>query len=109
VPPPHNPLQKWSTYNSASLLLRFNPTGETTKYPKLFGNLASKSLCLFRNSLGLTKTARAPLGRCTSVEMSKIDYSIGNWLGLFVMIVRTKVVRQTPNVSAISTIGETKS
>src|ERR1700722_15499352 len=42
---------EWSTYNSASLLLRFNPTGETTKYPKLFRNLASKSQSRFVCSL----------------------------------------------------------
>lgn len=63
-PPPHNPPQKWSMYSSASVFLRFSPTCETTKYPKLFGNLASKSFVLVHKmSLGLTKTARAPLGR----------------------------------------------
>src|SRR6266704_516885 len=38
-PPPHNAPQKCSMYKSASFLLRFNPARETTKYPKLFGNL----------------------------------------------------------------------
>src|SRR6185437_711871 len=57
-------------YNSASVPFRFSPTCETTKYPKLFGNLASKSLVLVPKSLRLTKTARAPLGRRKSVLMS---------------------------------------
>src|SRR5271154_748918 len=69
-PPPHNPPQKWSMYSSASVLFRLSPTRETTKYPKLFGNLASRSLVLVPKSLGLTKTARAPLGSRKSALMS---------------------------------------
>jgi hypothetical protein len=71
-PPPHSPPQKRSTYSSASVLFRFSPTRETTNKPKLFGNLASKSLVLVPNSLALTKAARAPLGRCKSVLTSVV-------------------------------------
>ncbi len=69
-PPPHNPPQKRSMYSNASVLFRFSPTRETTKNPKLFGNLASKSLVLVPKSLALTKPARAPLGRRKSVLTS---------------------------------------
>src|SRR5579871_1990773 len=69
-PPPHNPPQKRSMYSNASVLFRFSPTRETTKNPKLFGNLDSKSLVLVAKSLALTKAARTPLGRRKSVLMS---------------------------------------
>ena len=69
-PPPHSPPQKCSTYSSASVLFKFSPTRETTKYPKLLGNLASKSPVFAPKSLGLTKMARAPLGRRKSVLTS---------------------------------------
>src|SRR5690349_8952612 len=62
-PPPHDPRQKRSTYNSASVLFKFSPACETTKYPMLFGNLVSKSINLVGRSLGLTKTASTLLGK----------------------------------------------